>query len=985
MNRGRAKRVNLVKKDSTASTHAPQAGEVASFGAYSLIPNERLLTKNGTSVPLGARAFDILLALVSQSNEVVSKRDLLARVWPDVHVEESSLRFHVAILRKALGDGEGGARYIATLAGKGYCFVARVSWSDDRGSVSATISADFKHANLPSRVSRIVGRDKDIRSVSTDLIAERLVTIVGPGGVGKTTLAVAVGHHLIEEFSGAALFVDLSTLNDPDLVAVAIISMLGLSVQSNDATSDLITYLRDRRLLLILDTCEHVVEAVAALASRLFPAAPQIHILATSRELLQVEGEHVYRLESLACPPDDGKVTAELAQRFPAPQLFIDRALASGAHLTLTDAEAGTIVSICRKLGGVPLAIELAARRVEAYGLGQTAALLDQHMSLMWQGPRTAPPRQRTLRATLDWSFSLLSGSERMVLCQLAVFVGYFSLDAALAVVTSASAGKALILEAIDSLVAKSMVAAHSIGPLMFYRLLDTTRDYALAGADSEESAGVAARHAAYYRQWLEETATHWSTLPTGTECTPYFAGLNNVRAALEWCFDSDNDLELGVALAAAAVPTFFTMSLLTECHRWSERALLALDDANRGGRDEMQLQTCLGLTLTITKGHSEAAVSALNRSLAIAKARGDLLNEVRLLGPLHVCHMRCGEFKVALQYARRSCEIANTLGDSDSTALAHALLGCSLHLMGDLKGGREELEAALALRPDVPANRAIYFGCDHYSWADLALTTTLWLQGYPAQAIARAHQAIKDGEHMHHPVSLAIVMNAIVVLLWIGDLDAAEQHVDWFISKADSQNVKPYLDLGYSLRGDLAVRRGNTRAGVEMLRNFLPKLHVDGYERLTTRFNLTLASGLAATGELEEGVTLLDDTARLIELKGDSSYLPELLRLKASILLSMPKPGLEDAEKCFVQSLELSRAHGSRTWELRTATDLATLWATQGRANDAHSMLGRVFEKFTEGFDTTDLKAAERLLVKLRQSPQLNTRGIPRSARLAS
>lgn len=976
--------MKLVKRDSTKGTRPPQAGEIASFGPFKLIPSERFLTKGGAAVPLGARAFDILLALVSQSNELISKRDLLARVWPDVHVEESSLRFHVAILRKALGDGESGARYIATLAGKGYCFVARVSWSNDRGPVATAASAGFKHANLPSRLSRIVGRDQDILSVSADLMTERLVAIVGPGGIGKTTVAVAVGHHLLETLSGAVLFVDLSTLSDPDLVVAAVASMLGLPVQSNDATSSLIAYLRDKRLLLILDTCEHVIEAVATLASRIFLAAPQIYILATSRELLQVEGEHVCRLDSLACPPENEEVTAAIAQRFPAPQLFIERALASGAHLDLTDAEAGTIVNICRKLDGVALAIELAARRVEAYGLGQTAALLDQHMSLAWQGPRTAPPRQRTLRATLDWSFNLLSEPERIVLRQLAVFVGYFTLDAALAIVAGESADKALILEAIDSLVAKSMVATHSIGSVMFYRLLDTTRDYALVGVGSEETAGVARRHAIYYRQWLEETATQWSTWPTGAGCTLYFAGLNNVRAALEWCFNADNDVELGVTLAAAAVPIFFTMSLLTECSRWSERALLALGDANCGGRDEMQLQTCLGLTLTITQGHSEAAVSALDRSLAIAKARGDLLNEVRLLGPLHVCHMRCGEFRVALQYARRSREVASMLGDPGSRALAHSLLGCSLHLMGDLKGGREELDAALSLRPEVPANRVIYFGCDHYSWADLALTTTLWLQGYPAQAMARAHQAVQDGERMHHPVSLAIVMNAIVVLLWIGDLDGAEQHVDWLISKAESQNVKPYIDLGYGLRGDLAVRRGNTRAGIEMLRSFLPKLHVDGYERLTTRFNLTLASGLAATGGFDEGVALLDETARLIEIKGDSSYLPELLRLKGSILLSMPNRGLDDAEKCFAQSLELSRVHGARTWELRTATDLANLWVGHGRADDAHALLGRVFEKFTEGFDTPDLKAAERLLSKLRQLPRPNTRDSPRT-RLAS
>jgi len=403
---------------------AEQVTDVLSFGPFRLVASERFLTKDGVPVDLGARTLDLLIALASSPNEIVSKKDLLARTWPDVTVEEGSLRFHIAALRKALADGQGGARYIATAAGRGYCFVATVSRSSDQENLRAADVASFPQANLPARLVRMVGRADDVLRVSAELTAARFVTLVGVGGVGKTTVAVAVGHHLVAAFSGAALFVDLGMLSDPNLVATTVASMLGLSVQSDDATPSLIAYLRDRRMLLILDTCEHLIEAVAALASQIFIAAPEVHILATSREALRVESEHVYRLDPLACPPDDPGLTAAVVQTFPATQLFLERAAASGLRLELRDGDAAIVGGICRKLDGVALAIELAARRVEAYGLQQTAALLDQRLTLLWLGPRTAPPRQKTMQATLDWSYGLLSEVERIVLRRLAVFVG---------------------------------------------------------------------------------------------------------------------------------------------------------------------------------------------------------------------------------------------------------------------------------------------------------------------------------------------------------------------------------------------------------------------------------------------------------------------------------------------------------------------------------------------------------------------------------
>ena len=469
-------------------TPTAQTKEVISFGPYSLVASERLLTRDGAPVELNGRAYDLLVTLLSRPNEVISKSDLMAEVWPGITVEEGSLRFHVASIRKALGDGRDGARYISTSSGRGYCFVAPVSRSSKRSQAVAEVAAGFPHANLASRFIRMIGRDDDVLKLSDRLNATRFVTIVGAGGVGKTTVAVAVGHHLLDEFSGAVVFVDLGMLNDPKLVAPAIASMLGLSVQSEDATPSLLAYLRDKRLLLILDTCEHLIETVAELTSLIFTAAPQVHLLATSREVLQVKDEHVYRLDSLACPPEDQGLTAAALLTFPATRLFVERAVASGAHPDFSDAEATIVVGICRKLDGMALAIELAARHVESYGLAQTAALLNLRPPLLWHGPRRATPRQKTLQATLDWSYALLSEPERTVLRRLAVLVGHFTLDAALAAATSATLDESVVFGAIDSLVAKSMVATRPIGAVMRYRLLDTTRSYALMiSADEDE------------------------------------------------------------------------------------------------------------------------------------------------------------------------------------------------------------------------------------------------------------------------------------------------------------------------------------------------------------------------------------------------------------------------------------------------------------------------------------------------------------------
>src|SRR6202453_3227911 len=390
-----------------------QPKDVLSFGPFSLFAAERLLKKAEEPIPLGGRALDILIALAERAGEVVTHKELISTVWPDVTVEEANLRFQMAALRKALGDGQDGARYVSNVAGRGYCFVASIT----RSAVAPTagITATERVRKLPPRLTRMVGRDDTVRSLAEQLQMWRFVSIVGPGGAGKTTVAISVAHSLIDGFHDAVFFIDLAALTDPQLVPTAVASAVGFMLQTQAPLVGLLAFIGDNKILLVLDSCEHVIGVAAALAERVVSGAPQAHILATSREALRAEGEHVHLLYSLDCPLEDDGLTAMEALRYPAAQLFMERAAASGYLAALSDSDAPIVARSCRRLDGVALAIELAARRVGSLGIRGTAELLDNRFSLLWRGRRTALLRHETLNAMLDWSYSLLSEREMVV------------------------------------------------------------------------------------------------------------------------------------------------------------------------------------------------------------------------------------------------------------------------------------------------------------------------------------------------------------------------------------------------------------------------------------------------------------------------------------------------------------------------------------------------------------------------------------------
>jgi len=939
----------------------PDFGAV-SFGPFSL--QSRLLEKDGLPVKLGSRATDILRLLVSRAGEVVPKSDILAYAWSGLAVEEISLRVHVAELRKALGDGKDGARYITNIPSRGYCFVAPVQRSA-RSLASPPVpqAAETTAASvssLPYRVGQMVGREDVLRELSARLLDERFVTLRGPGGIGKTTIAIAIAHQMWETFEGNVHFLDLGPLKDATLVTSTVAAALGLVVHHADPTDRIINFLRNRRLLLVLDSCEHVIEDVARLAETIHREAAGITILATSRESLLVQGEHIYEVVPLPSPPQGARLSAGEVLSYPAAHLFAERAAAAGHRSDITDEDAEVLAEICGKLDGIALAIELAAARVGVYGLREMAALLDGRLKLEWRGRRTAPPRQQTLGAMLDWSFGLIGETERLVLQRLAIFAGPFTLQDAVAVAVDDGTPIEGVVDALEQLVAKSLLSTQPHGASRRYRLLDATRAYALHKlSDGSEYPAVARRHAEYVQRSLEAgmaEAGQASRLQGRANV------LADARAALEWSYANDDGAGLRVALAGSCARLFVELNLLDEARIWCERALAVLDDRNRGGRWELELQATLGHAFMFTERNGVQAEGALRRGLEIAEAIGDNANTFRLLARLNMFYRRTGDYHHLLPVALEAERVARLIGDAAGIAGAKALVGVSYHLVGN------QTEAQLHLDEGV-RNDAALRGAQpgHFAYSrtpQIPLARVLWLRGFPDQAVERVRPLTGAGAPPD------IVMHCIALCWsaslygWIGDWTAVATMTNRLESHAGMHGLAPYEAVAAGFRAQAMIARGEVQGGIELLRTALPRLHADRYELYASAFAADLAWGLAELGQLSDGLATLHETIARIEHEGGAFDMPELLRVRAE--LEVRGGNLDAAEASLVSAAALAERQGARSWRVRTDMPLARLRRRQGSQNHLEE-LAATYARFSEGFETADLKTSRLMLNGMR------------------
>ena len=526
----------------------------------------RELRSSGVPVPLGGRAFEIVAELVQSGGELVSKTDLAERVWPRTFVEEGAIRVHIAAIRKALGPDRD---MLSTAVGRGYRLLG--TWQVRHDSTPAAQAAvapmqarvEPVLTNLPVARFDLIGRASAIPYLRDLLSAYRVVTLTGPGGIGKTTLALEVARSVFQDLQGGSLLVELASLSNPDLVPSALASVLGLKLDGEEVSAESVARaIGAGEFLLVLDNCEHVVDAVANLTEAIVSRCPRTTVLATSREVLRVHGEHVFRVPPLSVPPEAG-VEPNGTLDHAAVELFIARAGALGSDFKRNEENFSAIASICRRLDGIPLAIEFAAAHAVMMGPPEIAALLDDRFKFLTTGRRTALPRHQTLRATLDWSYDLLPETEARVLRHLAVFAGDFLLDAAVAVAGAAAS----VTDHLANLVAKSLVVADVRGQTPHYRLLDTTRVYALeklrSGGEYREAAR---RHAEFYRDFFAQAEAESKSKPQDEWLAVYGRHIDNVRASLNWAFAPDGDPQIGVALTATAVPLWVQLSLLGEC-----------------------------------------------------------------------------------------------------------------------------------------------------------------------------------------------------------------------------------------------------------------------------------------------------------------------------------------------------------------------------------------------------------------------------------
>jgi predicted ATPase len=609
----------------------------------------------------------------------------------------------------------------------------------------------------------------------------------------------------------------------------------------------------------------------------------------------------------------------------------------------------------------VALAIELAAGRVEGFGLQQTAALLDERLSLMWLGQRTAPPRQKTLQATLDWSYELLSGPERVVLRRLAAFVGHFTLEAARAVVTSASIDQTLVLGAIDSLVAKSMVVATSAHATMRYRLLETARAYSRGKlVESGEAEAVARRHAIYYRDLLQKTDTKSSPDNRREKRAALTEHLGNLRAALEWSLADRGDVELGIELAAVSAGLFIELSLLSEYRRWTERALSALDAESRGSRWELELQAGLGHCLMYTTGNGEQAQSALERASEVAETLGDAPSQLRVLTRLHMHYRRAGYFGRLLPIAQRVEAIASVIGDPIGVAAAHGLLGVSNHLVGNQVEARRHLETSSRGPSEARHINASHFG--FHRDPQIPLARVLWLQGYPDKAIEAAIELTKEPTPHQDPVTFCIALIwGMAVFQWTGDWARVEECTSRLVAQAERHSLEPFQAVSLGLQGEALVVRGEVQRGLELLRESLARQHADRYELYTAEISCTYAASLAGAGHLDRALETINENVAAVASRGESFMMPEMLRVKGEILAQAPdRSGADD---CFRQSLALADQQSALSWRLRTAMSFARLSSRRGSRDEGQSELVQTYARFREGYDTADLQSAKLLL----------------------
>lgn len=929
------------------------------FGPFELRRAEKLLLENGQPVRLGSRALDLLCALIERAGEIVSREELVASVWPRTIVEETSLRVHISALRKALGDGQDGARYITNAPGRGYGFVAAITLKIVAPPAVSVEAVSHTRHNLPPRLTRAIGRADVIATLARQLPQKRLVSIVGAGGMGKTTVALAVAEQSLEAYPDGVHFVDLAPLENSSQVPAALGAALGITVVDSGSWHGLSANLRHSRMLLVLDNCEHVIDVAAALTERLLRGCPSINILTTSREALDAEGEWVHRLAALETPGNEEALDSISATAYPAVELFVERAMANTDNFSLSDKSLAIVRQLCTQLDGMPLAIELAAGRVDTFGLQGLAARLDDLFRILMNGRRTALPRHRTLQALFEWSHDLLLEDERKVLRRLSVFRAGFTLESAACVVAGADMDPAGVIDCVMSLSAKSLVTADMSTDAPQHRLLYTTRQFAMQKlVESGELNAMSRRHALHIRDIARSCAGDFNVSPTPVGVAGFRRIIDDIRAAFTWSMSEDGDEAIGIAITNDTLELRFCVGLVDEFRTHVDQALERVVRLDPPQPDlELRLSTawCYLSGQSPTGGGRQMAM--FERIWSLCEVTGEHRDHVNAFHSLLVGSFGQGQYNEVRRVVDRLRPLCSGRWEPMAIIVCDRFLLMAQHFQGDQLAAKRLI--------DKVANYETRFE-DRWYVGQVPRAVSMriirsrihWIEGEPDRAMQVAMEAVGfavDG----HPFALAqaLGMAAIPIAIWRGDNIQARQ-----LAIRLMEHARPFALTYWKSFSDSFLR-------VLDLRERHVSFDDDSYAASAWRLPMNpMELDLIAT--MSEDLVTVEAVARVAS--GQVGWCaPEVMRANASARLAVGTISVTEAQASFERALQLAREQGALAWEVRIVASLARLWRQEGRTYEAVPLLSKVLARFNEGLATTDLVAARTLLAEL--SPEDN------------
>ena len=928
---------------------APGGGRDYAFGRFTLQPARKRLACAGAPVMLGGRAFDLLVALVARAGEVVGHHALLAAVWPHAVVEENGLRVHMSALRKALGETPDD-QYIVTVPGQGYRFVkpVRVVVSG-AGAMPGATHGPALAAPSWRPAARLVGRAEAAAELERLLEGAAVVTLTGPGGIGKTALALLHAATHGTRYGDGSYLVDFTALDAPALVPAALCAALGIALERDDPLAAIGAALAPLHALLVFDNCEHVLAQAGACAAAIAAAAPRVRVLATSRVPLGAAGEAVYRLAPLALPAPDATPDCAAARAHSAIALFEERAQANASGFVLGPDNLGAVLHLCRQLDGLPLAIELAAARVEALGVGGMVARLDDMFLLLTRSRRLASPRHAALEAMLDCSYRLLDEAERAVLRRLSVFNGAFSRASALRVCAFDAVAPADVLRALPALADKSLLGREP-GPAAgeaLYRSLNTTRRYArLRLAASGEAQEAARRHAGDLRALFGQAPgaaadeVAWRRRHDGLGA--------DLLAALDWAFGEGHEARLGMALCAEAPLSMIELGMLDGFRRRVETALALAAQMEVDPALEARLLATwtLASTPVLLPPDQRAAMQARllrHAGQALAPAA-----RTQLAGALCVGAFMAGDYARMVAASAAMAREAGAQGAGPDAQAGRLLAGrwsaLGLHFQGR---HREARACALqTLETCLPRGAAHLLGpVPQRVSMGMVLARGEWIEGAADMALASAREVVAMAESEHpFALGLALGLALVPVALWRGDQALALQALERLDAHARRHALGFWSAWAAQLRLALDVAAPSSPSSP-----ISPALPADA------ALDPMVVEMLATVRPALLGPALLDAAGR-----GQQTWCdPELLRVRAE------RAGA-GAEAQLAQAIVLAQAQGALAWELRATTSLARRWDRSGRGHAALALLDDVLARFHQGFDTADLRAAACLRAHL-------------------